>query len=175
MVHPHEKHRAAASKDVKISVITVSTSRYRELVSQGSTKDESGEKAKQMAQAAGYKVTSTKIVDDDIGMIRLELMKSLYEEKADAVIFTGGTGLSPRDVTVEAVKPLFDKELDGFGDVFRRISYDQIGSPAFLSRSTAGTITGKIVFCLPGSPKAVETALSLILPELPHAVSIAKG
>ncbi|MBI4257349.1 MAG: MogA/MoaB family molybdenum cofactor biosynthesis protein [Thaumarchaeota archaeon] len=175
MSHPHEKHRAAASKEAKVSIITVSTSRYREQVSKGSTKDESGEKAQQMVQKAGYAVTSTKIVDDDVGMIRLELMKSLYEEKADVVIFTGGTGLSPRDVTIEAINPLFDKELEGFGDVFRKVSHDQIGSPAFLSRATAGSITGKIVFCLPGSPKAVETALNLILPELPHAVYVAKG
>ncbi len=175
MSHPHEKHREAAPRKLSVSLITVSTSRYRELSTGRPVGDESGEIAKQMVQASGAAITSSKIVDDDVGMIRLELVKSLYEEKADVVILMGGTGLSPRDVTVEAVRPLLDKELEGFGDVFRRASYDQVGSAAFLSRATAGSVGGRLVFCLPGSPRAVETALNLILPELPHAAYIAKG
>jgi molybdenum cofactor biosynthesis protein B len=128
-----------------------------------------------MIQASGYTLASSKIVDDDVGMIRLGLLKSLYEEKADVVVLTGGTGLAPRDVTVEAVGPLLDKALEGFGDLFRKVSYDQVGSAALLSRATAGSTGGKLVFCLPGSPRAVETALDLILPELPHGVHIARG
>jgi len=175
MSHPHEKHRDAAPKALRISVITVSTSRFQEQQRSGSAKDESGDKARQMIQASGYTLASSKIVDDDVGMIRLGLLKSLYEEKADVVVVTGGTGLAPRDVTVEAVGPLLDKELEGFGDIFRKVSYDQVGSAALLSRATAGSTGGKLVFCLPGSPRAVETALNLILPELPHGVHIARG
>lgn len=108
-------------------------------------------------------------------MIRLSLMKALYEEKNDAAIFIGGTGLSPRDVTIEAVAPLLDKRLDGFGEIFRRISFDSIGSPALMTRSVAGTIENKPVFCLPGSPNATKVGIDLLLKELPHAVFIANS
>lgn len=172
---PHEKHRHAAPKEVKVSVITVSTSRYQEARSgRKSSGDVSGETASRMVEDAGYKIVSQKLVDDDIRMIRLELLKSIYEEGADAVLLTGGTGISSRDVTIESVKPLFNKELDGFGDIFRNISYSKIGPPAHLSRAVAGVIDKRIVYCLPGSPQAVETALTIILPELPHTLYICR-
>jgi len=172
---PHEKHRCAAPKTVKISIITVSTSRYRAVKMGDDASDTSGSKAKRMVEEAGHIVVSKKIVDDDIGMIRLELLKSIYEEGAEAVILTGGTGVTGRDVTVEAVRPLLDRELEGFGDIFRSVSYSQIGSPAHLTRAVAGVVDRRIVYCVPGSPGAVETALSIILPELPHAVYMARS
>jgi len=137
--------------------------------------DPSGSKARQMVEEAGYKVVLTRLVDDDVGMIRLELLKSIYEEGADAVILTGGTGVTGRDVTVESVKPLLEKELEGFGEIFRSVSYSQIGSPAHLTRALAGVIDRRIVYCLPGSPAAVETALKIVLPELSHVVYMARS
>ena len=170
----HEEHRRAAPKSVKVSLITISTSRYKKVSKGIRVADESGSTALKLVEAAGHKVTSTKIVDDDISMIRRELFKSIYEEGADAVILMGGTGLAKRDVTIESVKPLLDKELDGFAEVFRMVSYKEIGTSAYLSRGIAGSIEGRMVYCLPGSPNAVKTGLELILPELPHAVHIAK-
>ena len=111
-------------------------------------------------------------MDDDSKMIRLHLLRSIYETDSDAVILIGGSGLAERDVTIESVKPLFEKEIEGFGETLRILSYRKIGSAAILTRATAGTISGKVVFCLPGSPDAVRTAMQFVLPELPHAVYI---
>jgi molybdenum cofactor biosynthesis protein B len=165
-----EEHKKLAPKSINVSIITVSSSRH-EKASQGiAVEDESGSKAVSMIKASGHKIVSRKLVNDDIEMIRLEVLRSLYDEDADAVILTGGTGLAKRDVTYESIKPLLDKEIVGFGELFRTLSYQKIGSPAYLSRALAGTLSGKLIFCLPGSPNAVEIALSLILPELPHMV-----
>lgn len=114
-------------------------------------------------------------MDDEKQMIRLHLLRSLFEEDAEAVILMGGTGLAPRDVTIEAVSPLLEKRLDGFGEIFRRLSYDSIGSPALMSRTLAGLIGNKPVFCLPGSPQATKLGVEMALKELPHAVFIANS
>jgi molybdenum cofactor biosynthesis protein B len=108
-------------------------------------------------------------------MIRLSLFKALYEDKSDAVVFLGGTGLSARDVTIEALLPLLDKRLDGFGEIFRRLSFDSIGSAALMTRAIAGTIESKVVYSLPGSPDATKLGMELLLKELPHAIFILKG
>lgn len=173
---PHEQHRHAAPKEVKVAVITISTSKYRE-AEEGKTQvsDLSGDTIRRLAEQAGYTIVSQELIDDNIGMIRLTALKNIYEAGADAVILTGGTGITGRDVTIEALRPLFEKELDGFGDVFRNLSYQQVGAPAHLSRAAAGVINHRLVYCLPGSPNAVETALKMILPELPHAVHMAKS
>jgi len=106
--------------------------------------------------------------------LRRTIRKALKSE-AEAVIITGGTGIAPSDVTIESVAPLLEKGIPGFGELFRKISYDKIGSAAMMSRATAGVVKGKVVFCLPGSPDGVETAVrELILPELGHVLSIAK-
>lgn len=171
---PYQEHQKASPRDVKVSIITVSTSKYQEVKKEKEVDDKSGALIRKMVEKTGYKIVSQKLIDDNIEMIRLNLLKSIYDEGAEAVIITGGTGISPRDVTIESIRPLFDKELEGFGDVFRNISFHQIGSPAQLSRATAGVIDGRIVYCIPGSPNAVESALEIILPELPHAVSMAR-
>ncbi|MGI0091667.1 MAG: MogA/MoaB family molybdenum cofactor biosynthesis protein, partial [Nitrososphaerales archaeon] len=150
-------------------LFTVSSSRFRE---KGSLKDESGDIAKDMCQKSGHKF-SHEIIDDSKSMIRLSLFKALYESGNDAAIFLGGTGLAPRDVTIEAISPLLDKRLDGFGEIFRRLSYDSIGTPALMTRAIAGTIENKPVICLPGSPGAAKLGVALVLKELPHAVFIA--
>lgn len=171
---PHEEHRKAAPQEVKVGIITVSTSKYQDAEGGRQIEDTSGDTVKRLVEEAGYKVVSKKLVDDDREMIRLELSRSIYEEGADAIILTGGTGISGRDITIEALRPLFDKEMNGFGDVFRNVSYHQIGAPAHLSRAAAGVVDRRVVYCLPGSPNAVETALEIILPELPHAAHMAR-
>ena len=171
----YEIHRKSPLKEIKISIITVSTSRYLKSKSKKNIKDISGETISNLVNKSDYEIVSKKIVDDNIEMIRLETLRSIYDENADVVIISGGTGISIRDVTIESIKPLFDKELDGFGDIFRNISFEKIGPPAHLSRSIAGIINKHLVYCLPGSPQAVETALEIILPEIPHAIYICRN
>jgi molybdenum cofactor biosynthesis protein B len=162
-------HKLGSPQKLRVAAFTVSTSRYRnrELT------DDSGEIVVELCTKAGHDVRK-KIVDDDKAMIRRELFRAL-DEGYDSAIFVGGTGLSPRDVTVEAIAPLLDKEMEGFGEIFRRLSYDSIGSPAMMTRTLAGTIGGTIVFCLPGSPNAARLGVDLLLKELPHAVFIARS
>ncbi len=104
--------------------------------------NESGDVALNLCKKAGHECTHS-IIDDSKSMIRLSLMKALYEDGNDAAILLGGTGLSPRDVTIEAVAPLLDKRLDGFGEIFRKLSFDSIGSPALMTRSIAGTMENR--------------------------------
>jgi molybdenum cofactor biosynthesis protein B len=171
--HRHESqaassHKNASPKKFKLALFTVSSSRFRD----DTLRDESGEIAKRSVEKDGQEY-SYSIIDDNRAMIRLSLYQSLVNEKCDAVIFLGGTGLSPRDVTVEAISPLLDKTLDGFGEIFRRLSYDSIGSPAMMTRAIAGIVDSTVVFCLPGSPDAAALGMDLILKELPHAIFIA--
>jgi len=101
--------------------------------------------------------------------------RALASKSVDALIITGGTGLSPSDITIETITPLMTREIPGFGELFRKVSFDKIGSAAMLSRAVAGLVKNKVVFCLPGSPDAVQTAMEqLILPELGHVLRIAR-
>lgn len=163
-----ETHKHESPKKLKIALFTVSSSRFRnkELA------DETGQVALDLCRGAGHECSHT-MLDDSKSMIRLHIMKALYEAQNDAAILLGGTGLSPRDVTIEAVGPLLDKTLAGFGEIFRRLSFDSIGSPALMTRALAGIIESKPVFCLPGSPDAAKVGVELALKELPHAVFIA--
>ena len=123
---------------------------------------------------AGHEVAFYRIVPDEQASI-VSVLEGLARDGAmDAVIITGGTGLAPRDVTYEAIERVLQKTMDGFGELFRILSYEQIGSAAMLSRALAGVVGSMLVFALPGSPAACELALDeLILPELGHAVAIA--
>ena len=168
--HAAESHKHQAPTRLRIALITVSSSRYRD----PAIRDDSGEKAREICKKAGHNAL-LEVVDDEKQMIRLHLLRSLFEEDAEAVILMGGTGLAPRDVTIEAVSPLLEKRLDGFGEIFRRLSYDSIGSPALMSRTLAGLIGNKPVFCLPGSPQATKLGVEMALKELPHAVFIANS
>lgn len=171
----HEKHRHEASQDVNVGIITVSTSKFQLAASGKDANDLSGEIIKKRVEDAKYRIISQKLIDDNISMIRSTLLNFIYEKKVDSIIITGGTGISSRDITIESVRPLFNKELDGFGEIFRYLSYNSIGSSAHLSRAVAGVIGNCVVYCVPGSPNAVDTALDIILPELPHAVHMVKG
>lgn len=169
--HSHELHRthAEAVKSVKCAVLTISDTRTEET-------DTSGQLIRSLLSADGHSVVRYQIVRDDVWQVRKVVVSWLTDEEVDAVITTGSTGLSPRDVAVEAIEPLLDKKLEGFGELFRSLSYSEIKSAAIMSRAFAGVANRKIVFCLPGSPNACRLALQkLILPELRHLVWTVRG
>jgi molybdenum cofactor biosynthesis protein B len=145
------------------AVLTVSSTRTKET-------DKSGETIIRMFTEAGLETGYYAIVTDRIDAIRSELIKAL--EVANCVVLSGGTGLTHDDCTIEAVQPLFDKEIEGFGELFRMISFGEIGSSAMLSRAVAGISGGKSIFCIPGSTGAVKLAINLlIIPELSHILT----
>ena len=160
-----EEHRQAARQVLHFSVITVSDSRTVE-------DDLSGKRICELAVAAGHEVLEHEIVTDDRLEIRTRLQAVLADKKVDVVVLNGGTGFSQRDVTTEVVEPLLDTILHGFGELFRMLSWKQVGAAAMLSRAVAGIIGKRAIFVLPGSPKAVELAMEkLILPEAAHLLS----
>jgi molybdenum cofactor biosynthesis protein B len=158
------RHRDLSVEKVSYCVITVSDSRTPET-------DESGKLIVEALKRAGHELHGYRLVPDDTREIRLALEEMLGKSEVDVVILNGGTGISARDVTPEAVKPLLDKELPGFGEAFRALGFGEIGPWALLSRAFASVARGKLVFALPGSPHGVSLALEkLILPVLGHAV-----
>lgn len=137
--------------------------------------DQSGDLMVQMLEDSGHKVVSRVLVPDDAEMIREAVGKALQSEDVEAVVACGGTGIAPKDVTIETVTPMLKKALPGFGELFRKLSYESIGSAAVLSRAVAGVVDGKAVFCVPGSVNAVRLCLGkLILPEAGHIVKHAR-
>jgi molybdenum cofactor biosynthesis protein B len=158
------QHRAYAPRAVGCAVLTVSDSRTV-------ADDKSGQLIRSLLEAAGHKTVEHAIVRDDAEAIRFAVLRALARADVDAVIATGGTGVSPRDVTPEAVAPLLEKPLAGFGELFRALSFEEIGAAAILSRALAGTSGGKVVYVLPGSSGAVRLGMErLIVPELAHIV-----
>ncbi|MGC9050222.1 MogA/MoaB family molybdenum cofactor biosynthesis protein [Pyrobaculum sp.] len=166
----HEHHRSQGPRVARFYIVTVSTSRFRERSAGGSPGDESGDLAEAMAREAGHVVVGRDLLPDDLYAIRRKVFELVQRDDVDVIIFTGGTGLTKTDVTIEAVRPLFEKEMEGFGDVFRYYSIQEVGTAAFLTRSTAGVINGKAVFLLPGSPNSVKTGMRIILAEVPHVL-----
>jgi molybdenum cofactor synthesis domain-containing protein len=165
-VKPETTPKLTLSK-TRIDCITVSDSR-------NSKTDESGALAEQLFCLEGAIVTR-KIVTDDAPAI-VNTVADCLKSGTDVVFLTGGTGLGPRDVTIPALDPLLDRKLDGFGEAFRRLSFDSIGSRGLLSRAIAGTIAQTLIFAVPGSPNAVRLAIeSLIIPLVPHARSMILG
>ena len=164
----HRAHHETTTR-VSCAVITVSDTRQ-------AADDVSGQRICELLVAAGHEVTSYDIIPDEPHRITERLGSVLADDDVDAAILNGGTGLSPRDTTFEAVRALLDKEISGFGELFRYLSYAEIGPAAMLSRATAGVARGKIIVSVPGSPAAVELAVTkLLLPELGHMVSLARG
>lgn len=138
--------------------------------------DEGGRTLRRLLEEAGFALGEHRIVREDVEAVRSALGELAASPEVDAVVSTGGTGLGPRDVTIEAVVPLFEKEMVGFGEAFRRLSWDQVGPRAMLSNATAGTRGGKLIVALPGSPKALDLAVkSLLAPILGHAIDLARG
>ncbi|MEM0016924.1 MAG: MogA/MoaB family molybdenum cofactor biosynthesis protein [Candidatus Korarchaeum sp.] len=165
-----EEHRRGAPSELSYSIFIVSTSRSID----SGKEDITGKLAIELVERSGNHVIRKEVIPDDREAIRRSLVRAA--EDSDVIIFCGGTGLSPSDVTPETIRPLLDKELPGFGEIFRWLSYSKIGSPAIASRATGGVHSGSLVFLLPGSPEAVELALEkLIIPESPHLIAIARG
>jgi molybdenum cofactor biosynthesis protein B len=165
----HKEHRSDAPKTVDVAVLSISTTRSLET-------DDSGHWIARGAEGHGHKVVFHAVVPDDEEMVRSAVTRVLADHQPHAVIVTGGTGISPLDVTIEAVKPLFAKELSAFAVLFAQLSFEQIGSAAILSRATAGIIGRSIVFCIPGSIKACQLACDrLIFPELGHIIRHCRG
>lgn len=168
-------HKAHAPQSLGIYIITCSTSRYNQTKTGQKPDDTSGDTIERLAANAGHRIAGRSLISDSKAMITKAAKQALDTSRVQALIITGGTGLSSRDVTIESISPLVDKEIPGFGELFRKLSFDSIGSAAILSRAFAGTRKGKAIFCLPGSPDAVQTAMKkLILPELGHIIGIAR-
>jgi molybdenum cofactor biosynthesis protein B len=156
-------------KTTKVATLTLSDTRTLE-------DDEGGRLLGDLLRAAGFSVISHDVVREEPDALRAIVNELCDRGAVDAIVLTGGTGIAPRDRTIEALQPMFQKTIDGFGEAFRRLSWDQIGPNAILSRATAGVIGGRVVIALPGSPKAVRLAVEqLIAPTLEHAVALASG
>jgi molybdenum cofactor biosynthesis protein B len=170
------RHKAEAPKKLNFAVIICSSSRYQEFKARKPVEDPSGDLIVETLQKAGHTVIFRELVPDDEVLIGKYVSRALGMEKVNSIILCGGTGISPKDVTIEAVRPLLVKTLPGFGELFRKLSFDEIGSAAVLSRALAGVADqGKAVFCIPGSPQAVGLVLEkLILPEAGHILKHAR-
>ncbi|WP_071460383.1 MogA/MoaB family molybdenum cofactor biosynthesis protein [Bacillus massilinigeriensis] len=160
-----KEHKENAPSVVHCKIITVSDTRNRET-------DKSGRLMVDLLCNAGHKIMDYKIVKDEAKLIADEVLKGCGKEDINAVLINGGTGIAKRDVTIETVQEMFDKEITGFGELFRMLSYQEdIGSAALMSRATAGVIKDTAVFSTPGSTGAVKLAMNrLILPELGHII-----
>ncbi|HKH39920.1 MAG TPA: MogA/MoaB family molybdenum cofactor biosynthesis protein [Rubrobacter sp.] len=158
------RHREAAPEHVRVAVLTISDTRTRET-------DTGGDTAEQILREAGQVIVARQIVRDEVNGIRASLVDLLANAEVDAVITTGGTGISGRDTTYEVVDRMIEKKLDGFGEIFRMLSYEEIGAAAIMSRAVAGTVGTKFLASLPGSRNAVRLAVEkLLVPELAHIV-----
>lgn len=154
-------HKKQATLPVRCKIVTVSDTRTYET-------DKSGQIIHEQLQQADIIVAAYEIVKDDVFAIRKAVQ---IKEQVDVILINGGTGFTKRDVTIEAIQPLLEKEMVGFGELFRFLSYEQIGSAAMLSRALAGSMNNMMVFCMPGSTNAVRLAMEkLILPEIRHLV-----
>ncbi len=143
---------------IQAAVLTVSDSRAPE-------NDLSGDSLQSSLEGVGHKLQERCIVKDELADIRQQVKQWIHNPEIDAILITGGTGITGRDVTPEAIKDLFDKEIPGFGDLFRQLSYEKIGTACIHSRACAGVAEGTYIFSLPGSPKACQDAWQWILAE----------
>jgi len=164
--HSHD-HHAHDVESLEMSVVTISSSRTRE-------DDPSGDTIASGVESGGHEVAVRDVIRDDYDGIQQAINALVGRSDVDVVITTGGTGVTPDDVTIEAIEPLFDKELPGFGELFRLLSHDEIGTKVVGTRATAGIIDGVPVFCLPGSENAVSLGVEeIILKEAPHLAGLA--
>ena len=158
------EHKAKGPASIRCGIITCSDTRTPET-------DKSGQLLRELLTKEGHRIDAYHVVKDEPASVQ-KLVQNLSKEQAlAAIIINGGTGISERDSTFEAIDGLLEKRLVGFGEIFRYLSYKDIGSPAILSRATAGLYQGKVIFSIPGSSGAVRLAMeALIIPELPHIV-----
>ena len=159
---PYEDHIEQATETVTCAVLTISDTRTE-------ADDKSGKLIRERLTAAGHRVEDYHVLPDDASEIRRNIVRIADEARCQAILTNGGTGIAARDTTYEAVAGLLEKRLDGFGEIFRFLSWDEIGSGAMLSRAIAGIYRDLVIFCMPGSSGAVRLALDkLIVPELSH-------
>ncbi|HEY3341044.1 MAG TPA: molybdenum cofactor biosynthesis protein B [Anaerolineae bacterium] len=159
-----QEHReiAAQKGPVRVAIVTVSDTRTR-------ANDTGGDLIEQRVTSAGHAVVFRTIVKDEPDQIDAHLDKIVGETDAQLILFTGGTGIAPRDTTYDAIARKLEKTMPGFGELFRMLSYSEVGAAAMLSRATAGTYRGRVIFSMPGSPNAVQVAMDkLIMPEIQH-------
>ena len=158
------QHREAAPESVRVAVLTISDTRTPET-------DTGGDVVEETMRGAGHEVVAREIVRDEATSIETQLVDLLARSDVDAVVTTGGTGISGRDTTYEVVERMIEKRLDGFGEIFRMLSYEEIGAAAVLSRAVAGAVGTKLVASLPGSRNAVGLGMEkLLVPEIAHIV-----
>ena len=168
MTATHQEHKAQGPASARCAVITVSDSRTLET-------DTGGQAVIDHLTAAGHSVLAREIIPDDPARMRPLLLALRDRDDLDAILMTGGTGVTSRDQTYETVTSLLDKPLPGYGEVFRMLSFQDIGPAAILSRATGGLIGRKVLLTMPGSPAAVRLAMEkIIVPELPHLVREAR-
>ena len=159
-----QEHKAHAPVSVGCFVLTISDTKTPET-------DTSGALIRELVSAAGHRVTGHAIVKDEPEQVAAVIRSGCAAPSVEAFILTGGTGITSRDSTYEAIEALLDKRLAGFGELFRMLSYEEIGAAAMLSRAQGGVVEGRVLFSLPGSPNACRLALEkLIIPELPHLI-----
>jgi molybdenum cofactor biosynthesis protein B len=169
----HEPHASddpsEARRAIRVLTVTISDTRT-------SGTDESGQTLRELIGGAGFTLVEHRIVADEPALIARIVRELSDRNLADALLTTGGTGIAPRDRTIEALEPLFEKRLDGFGEAFRRLSWDEVGPRSVLSRAVAGVASGRFVAALPGSPRAVKLGVEkLLIPLLEHAVRLCRG
>lgn len=165
-----KSHMPRQHINVKASVFVVSDS-LSKLGENWLTQDKSGQLAVDSFKDQSFQVTPLRVIPDETDLI-VEAIQHVLRSGSNLVLMVGGTGVSPRDVTIEAVRPLLDKELPGFGEVFRLESYREVGTMAIMSRAIAGVIGPALVCCLPGSPNAVKLGISLLNPEVQHILNL---
>lgn len=163
----HDDHHAHDAEGVGIGVLTVSTSRTL-------ADDPAGDVIAAACEDAGHEIVDRRLVADETDAIT-DAVAALLDDGADVVLTTGGTGLTPDDVTVDATEPLFDRPIPGFGELFRWLSYEEVGPMAMASRATAGVVDDRLVFCLPGSENAARTgAEQLVAPAVGHLLGLVR-
>lgn len=164
--NPVSDHKKKAGARARVAVITLSNSRTAE-------SDQSGDVIQKLLERGGHAVPIRKLIVDSRNVLRASLRELVRQKDVHAIVTTGGTGISISDITIETVRGMLEKELPGFNSLFMLLSYPEAKSAAMLSRALAGTIKGKPIFCLPGSPRACKLATeSLILPELSHMLML---
>jgi molybdenum cofactor biosynthesis protein B len=160
----HKEHKEISPRTVNCAVLTISDSRTE-------ATDESGRYIIKALEDSGHRVTARGIIRNSADTIGNRLAELLADDAVEVIITSGGTGASHRDVTVETVNPILEKKMDGFGELFRYLTYQEIGTPSIMSRALGGIARGKVILCLPGSTAAARLALEkIILPELGHLV-----
>ena len=160
----YQEHKQKAPQSVTCAVLIISDSRTEQ-------DDESGRLIRQRLSDNGHRVMSYAILKNEADSIEKKIYELLGQEELQVIITSGGTGASHRDITVETISPILEKKLDGFGELFRLLTYREIGTPSIMSRAVAGVVRGKVILCLPGSSGAANLAMDrIILPEIGHMV-----